>query len=988
MAATAKPVEDMLRLPGDTTIAWAVLDLEWYQAAYPDTRVITAPGDLLHFYLEQGQQRGDSPNPWFDEQWHLAAYPQAKQAVRDGPAKSAFDSYCRGGFRSRSPHWLFNEGRYRRSHPDLGDDALTADNHANGYDHYLKHGSREGRIGHPLFDPRFYRSQLDSAETAEADEIGAYLHYLRHLWRRAGEQRTTIYFDPLYYRHRYPEIAKAIEQGEWLCALHHYLCNDTPTAFDPLPEFSESDYLTRYEDIAAAVKAKARRNGYDHFLTDGASELRAPTRWIDLHYYVNAHPSVRADLQSRRARDAFEHYLAIGRGQGLAPAMPPEEQVTEQQAGVLYRRRTDAMLLALSRRPLDFTASAAPVISIIMVHSAGQPGALRALIDLRAQYPGDVQLILVQSGTTDVGISRHIRGARILHFDDELTFVRACNAALHYVTGDNVLFLGIETELMPNAIAAALRRLESDRRIGAVGAKLISGHGRLVSAGGIIWRDGVTQAYLNGASPTAPEGNFVRAVDFCSTDFLLVRASLLRELGGFDEELSVGDLPGADLCIRIAAAGYTVLYDPLVLACQFGHPPAGADAIGRNHRGHHHFVRKHLNYLRFRYIPDHRVEAFARSADQARHVLFIDDTVPMRRIGSGFVRSTDIIQTMAALGYGVTVYPLSVGPFGLESVYADMPDTVEVMHDRDFDGLAAFLGTRQGYYDVIWIARTHNLDRIKPLLDRVTAGSGRPPRIVLDTEAIASLRDAGRAAISGDQTFDLDGAIIREFTNAHACQSIIAVNSVEAHRLRDIGFSDVAIIGHLREPAPTDTEFSARAGLLFVGAIHETESPNYDGLNWFVREILPVVEQSLGWETRLTVAGYVADGISLEHFRDHPRVTLRGSVTEVEKLYASHRIFVAPTRFAAGSPYKVHEAASFGLPVVATELLREQLGWDNGTDLLSVAIADPARFATQIVTLYRDAALWKTLRDHALQRIRVENGRASYTAAVQQALDG
>jgi len=63
----------------------------------------------------------------------------------------------------------------------------------------------------------------------------------------------------------------------------------------------------------------------------------------------------------------------------------------------------------------------------------------------------------------------------------------------------------------------------------------------------------------------------------------------------------------------------------------------------------------------------------------------------------------------------------------------------------------------------------------------------------------------------------------------------------------------------------------------------------------------------------------------LDRFRDHPRVTLRGPVTDLTPLYDSHRVFVAPTRFAAGVPYKVHEAASFGLPVVATDLLRRQL---------------------------------------------------------------
>jgi glycosyltransferase involved in cell wall biosynthesis len=976
----------MLRLPGDTTVAWAVFDAEWYRAAYPDTCELAEPHAVLGFYLEQGQQRGDSPNPWFDERWHLAAHPEVAAAVRAGQVESGFDAYCRGGFTARSPHWLFIEGRYRRLNADLNDAALVADNNANGYDHYLKHGNRESRAGHPLFDSQMYRAQLDASQRAEADRVGPYPHYLKHVWAHDGERRTTIRFDPLLYLHRYPAVAEAIEQGQWLCALHHYLCNETPTNFDPLPEFSESDYLSRYVDIAEAVQSKARRNGYDHFLTNGAAELRSPINWIDLHYYLNEHPSVQADLQARRARDAFEHYLAIGRGQGLAPALPPEEHVTEKQAHALYRRRADVILAAVSRTPLDFTCESEPAVSVLMVTHAQSSQTLRALSELRQHWSGELQLILVQSGGSDENLTRHVRGARLLHFDNDIGSVRARNAALHCVTADTVLFLGAETELLPGAMATALRRLASDAGAGAVGGKLIRGHGRLESAGGIIWRDGMTHRYLSDASPDLPEANFMRTVDFCSTDFLLVRARLLRELEGFDDELPEGDLPAADMCLRIAASGYKVVYDSSIAAYQFGRAATGAEAVALADRGHQHFVRKHMNYLRFRYIPDRRVEVFARSTDAKRRVLFIDDMIPMRWIGSGFVRSTDVIDVMASLGYGITVYPLAPNRFSLRNVYADIPDSVEVMHDRDIDGLAAFLTARQGYYDAVWVARTHNLDRILPLLDRITAGSGRPPRIVLDTEAIASFRDAARAVVSGRNDFDLDAAVIREFSNAHSCQSIVAVNGAEAQRLRSLGIADVTVLGHLCRPQPTGRAFADRAGMLFVGAIHEADSPNYDSLLWFIREVLPIVEQSLGWETRLTVAGYLAADVSLDQFRDHPRVTLRGTVAELERLYDSHRVFVAPTRFAAGAPYKVHEAAAFGLPVVATELLREQLGWENGTDLLAAPASDPAEFAKHIVTFYRDPSEWEKVRANALARIQAEHGRAPYAAAIQHAL--
>jgi len=98
------------------------------------------------------------------------------------------------------------------------------------------------------------------------------------------------------------------------------------------------------------------------------------------------------------------------------------------------------------------------------------------------------------------------------------------------------------------------------------------------------------------------------------------------------------------------------------------------------------------------------------------------------------------------------------------------------------------------------------------------------------------------------------------------------------------------------------------------------------------------------------------------------------------------RIFVAPTRFAAGTPYKIHEAASFGLPVVATGILRQQLGWGDGQDLLA-ADANPARFAELVVKLYRDPALWQRLRDAALQRIRTETNPADYAEAVRRIME-
>jgi glycosyltransferase involved in cell wall biosynthesis len=466
---------------------------------------------------------------------------------------------------------------------------------------------------------------------------------------------------------------------------------------------------------------------------------------------------------------------------------------------------------------------------------------------------------------------------------------------------------------------------------------------------------------------------------------------LLDTIGGFDEALAPAYYEDADLCLRMAASGARIVYDPSVVVHHLEYGSARStleaeEAIARNRLTFH---RKHQDLLSARTIVDSDAMVFARTTGP-RHlrVLFIEDTVPLRRIGSGFVRSNDIVRVMAAQNYQVTVFPVDGSPFDVADVFSDMPDTDEVMHDRTIHDLPTFLADRQGYYDVIWIARAHNLDRVREIIERVAGASAPRPRIILDTEAIASQRAAVRAALPGQEiSFDLPGALRREFANACICDAVIGVSLQESDKLRELELPHVVTIGHMRELKPTPRPFAARTGMLFVGAIHELDSPNYDGLCWLVDDVLPLIERSLGWETRLTVVGYTAEQVFLDRFRDHPRVTVRGAVVDTEPLYDAHRLFVAPTRYAAGIPYKVHEAASFGLPIVATDLLRGQLGWNDGIDLLAADSADAGRFADLVVMLHRDQALWQRLRDNALQRLRAENAGEQFAAAVRGVLE-
>jgi glycosyltransferase involved in cell wall biosynthesis len=586
-----------------------------------------------------------------------------------------------------------------------------------------------------------------------------------------------------------------------------------------------------------------------------------------------------------------------------------------------------------------------------------------------------VELIIIDLGSDDEtrSIGRYVPGAKVLRFSSDIGWSRAADAGRQLCSASAVLFLSSEASIAPGSLQRASTRLAADPSIGAIGGMILQPHGVIAQAGGILWNDGSTHDYKRGASPLLGEANFVRDVDFCAPAFLLVRATLLSQIDGFDYDCSPG-YGAIDLCLRIAQAGSRVVYDPSVMIV-LGDPLQPADPGD-------HFLRKHAAALAERFAPGGPLQAFARHAGPTPHrVLFIEDTIPLRRIGSGFVRANDLLRTMASAGYAVTVFPVNGCEHDPAHVFSDMPDQVEALHAFSVDDLAAFLEARPGYYDTVWVARAHNLAQVRPILARLIADGVLHAQIVLDTEAVTPNREAGRAALTG-QVYDVHAGIQAILVDAELCQQVVAVTRSEADTLIAHGFPSVSVIGHTIGPKPTDRPFAQRAGMLFVGAIHNQDSPNFDSLVWFVDEVLPLLEAELKWETRLTVAGYLAPDVDLARFANHPRITLRGEIADLEPLYSTHRIFVAPTRYAAGAPYKVLEAASRGLPVVATEILRTQLGWQTPQEIVAGPADDPAAFAAGVMALYRDERRWLSVRDGALGRLRQENGAADFAQAV------
>ncbi|GBR52889.1 glycosyltransferase [Neokomagataea thailandica NBRC 106555] len=971
--------------------SWRLFEADWYLLRYPEAREWMARegiDDVEVFYKQYGQRYGHSPNRYFDEVWYLEFYPDVRRAVIEGSYESGFAHYCAGGYVHNSGHWLFDELEYRRRYHELTQRALEEQGFSNGYDHFLEVGAERNYVGHRFFNSDLCRELALRFPEYFDVRLSLFASWLVLPAEVADAGRVSWYFDPVWYLNHYPAVQKEIDDGRYGNALHHYMTNDRARQFDPLEFFSEEEYAQLYPDLKAALEQGVFRNGYDHFVRFGANEGRSPGKNLGMDSYMSR-PQVRRDLRNKLFDTPFTHYVAGRVTPDSQAALAGVAEIDEVQAKIVFEREAEAQLPMLVRRRLDFTYSGLPEISVIMVLYNKIALTMQALASLRANYAGAIQVIIVDSGSHDQSrqLLQFVRGVKLLRFRYNIGYLEGCNAGLEEVEAPFVLYLNNDIRLAPDALKLSLKRIRSEANIGAVGAKIIRTNMHLQEAGSVVWRDGSTYGYKRDADPNLPEANFIRDVDYCSAAFIVVRSSLLRRLSGYDPRFRPAYFEDADLCVRIIKAGFRIVYDPTIVIEHLEFGSSGASgSLTLMQANLKAFARAHTDFLRNQHPPHLRNAVHARERrGEEKRILFVEDRLPLRRLGSGYVRSNDVVREMAALGYHVTVFPMLPREQSVLDVFGDFPETVELLPDLHVADFAQFIQERTGYYDLLWVGRTHNMVRLLPVLNEMSRylPSGGA---VLDTEVIATPRTLGRLEVldlePAEQSFD--EMLQEELDVAHFCQRIVTVTESDAGLVRRAGYENVSVLGHEMKPKPTPASFEERKDILFLGALHDPGSPNHDSLEWFVEEVLPHLDDVLPSDVKFTIAGFISQSVDMSPFALHPRVDIVGAVHDLEPLFNRHRIFVAPTRFAGGLPFKVQEAASLGIPMVVTSLLASQVGWDNGKQVLHAGINDAKSFADAIVRLYQDRELWGQLRNEALTAIREDCSPAKFRRDLDQ----
>ncbi|MBZ5621443.1 MAG: glycosyltransferase family 2 protein, partial [Acidobacteriia bacterium] len=236
--------------------------------------------------------------------------------------------------------------------------------------------------------------------------------------------------------------------------------------------------------------------------------------------------------------------------------------------------------------PLDARVS-------IIIPAGGKVDLLETCLDelaAKTDYP-QYEIVLIDN-SKDEAVERFARGwsagSRTVRYIDwrwkPFNFSTICNVAARQCDSPFLLFLNDDTAVITHDWLRTMVELGARPEVGAVGARLLFPNGQIQHVGITLGLYGSCGHVFKGLDSGQPcyfgLDRVIRNVSAVTGACLLIRAAVFREAGGFDEDRFPVHANDPDLCLRIAAKGYRVLYTPYAQMYHY-------ESMSKTHFDHH-----------------------------------------------------------------------------------------------------------------------------------------------------------------------------------------------------------------------------------------------------------------------------------------------------------------------------------------------------------------------------------------------------------------
>ncbi len=195
------------------------------------------------------------------------------------------------------------------------------------------------------------------------------------------------------------------------------------------------------------------------------------------------------------------------------------------------------------------------LVSVIIPAFNAADTIIRAIDSVRAQHATSLEIIIIDDGSSDTttGVVMANIGAgeniQLLKMQKNSGVSAARNAGIRIAKGRFLAFLDADDIWLPEKLCKQIEAMEKDPSI-----TLVSCNSQLIAESGLPVKVG----HLNRPPMEGDEAwKTLLIYNFLPTPTVLTRTSLVKEIGGFDESLAVGE--DLDLWIKLGLHGKIVV---------------------------------------------------------------------------------------------------------------------------------------------------------------------------------------------------------------------------------------------------------------------------------------------------------------------------------------------------------------------------------------------------------------------------------------------
>ncbi|MFC6183255.1 glycosyltransferase family 4 protein [Pseudoxanthomonas japonensis] len=364
--------------------------------------------------------------------------------------------------------------------------------------------------------------------------------------------------------------------------------------------------------------------------------------------------------------------------------------------------------------------------------------------------------------------------------------------------------------------------------------------------------------------------------------------------------------------------------------------------------------------------------------DRPLSVLWVDEQLPEPSRDSGSLRMFNLLRLLVAMGHRIDVLPLSrigntTGQQRLQDIGVHCPDIGAQRPESWF--------AREGmHYDAVIVSRYHLAWSWLPFLRRAHPRALK----IVDTVDLHHVRELGEANLRSRRLLRSAARATRrhELRAIRDADVTWVVSEAERDLLRDIApDARVEIVSNIHLLPATAPSRPTGARLVFVGGAQHP--PNLDGVRWLLTDILPLILRRRP-ECELHLVGRGLEAAAHDLVVPH-NVVFHGQLDDVQALFETCHVGLAPLRFGAGVKGKINHYMAFGLPTVASPSAVEGMHLRHGHDVLVAGDADG--FADAVQRLLDEGALWVSLSQQGRENVRRHFSIASAIPGIEASLD-